>query len=143
MTGGACAQNIRDMFSARTFTGVTTADRMRPRPDGCGSRLQALPLYHFTGDGHGMQNPSLIRNARRRLSLRSIIERSTRRRPLVVLTTTRWRSVNASEQHEAEAADESEFFDDEFNVEDDDDYFEFDDQVEPGDGGGTGSRARG
>ena len=59
------------MFSARTFTGVTTADRMRPRPDGCGSRLQALPLYHFTGDGHGMQNPSLIRNARRIRDLRS------------------------------------------------------------------------
>ena len=105
------------MFSVRTFTGVTTADRMRPRPDGCGSRLQALPLYHGRGDGHGMQNPSLIRNARRRLSLRSIIERSTRRRPLVVLTTTRWRSVNASEQYE--------------QVEDDDDYFEFNDQVEP------------
>ena len=105
------------MFSVRTFTGVTTADRMRPRPDGCGSRLQALPLYHGRGDGHGMQNPSLIRNARRRLSLRSIIERSTRRRPLVVLTTTRWRSVNASEQYE--------------QIEDDDDYFEFDDQVEP------------
>ena len=104
------------MFSVRTFTGVTTADRMRPRPDGCGSRLQALPLYHGRGDGHGMQNPSLIRNARRRLSLRSIIERSTRRRPLVVLTTTRWRSVNASEQYE--------------QVEDDD-YFEFNDQVEP------------
>ncbi len=105
------------MFSVRTFTGVTTADRMRPRPDGCGSRLQALPLYHGRGDGHGMQNPSLIRNARRRLSLRSIIERSTRRRPLVVLTTTRWRSVNASEQYE--------------QIEDDDDYFEFNDQVEP------------
>ena len=35
----------------------------------------------------------------------------------MVLTTTRWRSVNASEQYE--------------QVEDDDDYFEFNDQVEP------------